>query len=145
MRAGEIAELGPEVFSPLERAQFKTLRGAERLDRALSLWTLKEAYIKARGMGLSLALKDFSFLFGGVNGIRLELDPCLDDNADRWSFCLLEHAGYRIAVMVERVAVFDLQLFEARPVLSSAIRLPGGAEQWFPLLPKVQVHGRETK
>ena len=134
-RAGEIAELGPEVFSSLELEQFKALRGAERLDRALSLWTLKEAYIKARGMGLSLPLKGFSFVFGGVNGIRLELDPSLDDKAERWRFCLLEHAGHSIALMVERVAAFDLQFLEARPPLSSARRLPGGAEPWFPLQP----------
>ena len=73
--AEKIAELAPGVFSPVELAQLEALRGPEKLDRALSLWTLKEAYIKATGFGLSQPLNQFSFLFGGAEGIRLEMDP----------------------------------------------------------------------
>ncbi len=60
-RAGRILELAPEVFSALERAGLDRLPeianrpGADRPGRALSLWTLKEAYIKARGHGACLA------------------------------------------------------------------------------------------
>ena len=64
-RAEEIVPLAPRVFSAAERAQLDALPAAERPDRALSLWTLKEAYIKARGMGLSLPLQEISFLFEG--------------------------------------------------------------------------------
>jgi 4'-phosphopantetheinyl transferase len=132
-RAEVIAEVGAKALSPLELAQLDALRGPERLDRALWLWTLKEAYIKARGMGLSLPLNKFSFLFGGVAGIRLELDPCLGDEAGRWRFCLLEHAGHRIALMAERTAAPELQVWEARPLLAPPARLPAGGEPWFPL------------
>lgn len=131
-RAEEIAELAPEVFSPLEQVQLEVLRGQERLDRALSLWTLKEAYIKARGMGLSLPLQAFSFVFGGVEGVRLELDPCLGDEATRWRFCLLEHAGHRIALMTGHTKAPALQRWEARPLLSTPTRLAVGRQRWFP-------------
>ncbi len=127
-RAGEIAGLSETVFSPLELAQLEELHGGEKTDRALSLWTLKEAYLKARGMGLSLPLNKFSFLFGGAAGIRLELDPCLDDEAERWRFCLLDHAGHRIALAVERADDFDLQFFETRPLLAEGIRIPRKTE-----------------
>jgi len=49
-RAGEIAELSERVFSPLELAQLEELHGSEKTNRALCLWTLKEAYLKAQGM-----------------------------------------------------------------------------------------------
>jgi 4'-phosphopantetheinyl transferase len=132
-RAAKIAELAPNVFSALELTQLDALRGEERLGRALRLWILKEAYIKARGMGLALPLNKFSFLFGGAEGIRLELDPAVDDEPGRWRFCLLEHAGHCIALMAGLTAAPELQIWEARPVCAPPMRLPDGGQVWFPL------------
>jgi 4'-phosphopantetheinyl transferase len=132
-RAEKVAELAPEVLSPLELVQLEALRGPERLDRILSLWTLKEAYIKARGMGLSLPLSKISFLFGGVEGVRLELDPSVStEPGSRWQFCLVEHAGHRIALMAERATVSELQVWEARPLLAPPTRLAAVGELWSP-------------
>lgn len=131
-RAEQIAALASEVLSPLELAQFEVLRGDESLDRALSLWTLKEAYIKARGMGLSLPLKQFSFVFGGAGGIRLELDPSSPKQPGRfWRFCQAEHAGHRIAMMVDTVTTPELEAWEMRPVLGPAVQLPMDDVRWF--------------
>jgi 4'-phosphopantetheinyl transferase len=131
--AEKIAQLAPEVFSSLELAQLGTLRGAERLDRALSLWTLKEAYIKARGLGLALSLNRFSFLFGGMEGIRLELDASVQNEPGQgWRFCLLDRAGHRIALMAGLTSDPALQQWEARPVLAPPTRLTFGGERWFP-------------
>jgi 4'-phosphopantetheinyl transferase len=131
-RAEQIVKLAPEVFSAAEQAQLETLQGAEKLERALSLWTLKESYIKARGMGLSLPLDKFSFLFGGAEGVRLEIDASLCDAPERWRFCLLDHAGHRIAAMVERTETGDLELLEARPIGAPPVRVSAGDMQWFP-------------
>ena len=133
-RAGKIAELAPEVFSSLEIAQLEALRGEEKLDRALRLWTLKESYIKARGIGLSLPLKKFSFHFGGAEGIRLQLDPDLGDEPERWRFCFLDHAGHRIAMMVERAAAPELQIWEAHPLGATPARLACGVTFCYPLV-----------
>jgi 4'-phosphopantetheinyl transferase len=133
-RADQILKLAPEVFSAAEQAQLEALHGAEKLDRALSLWTLKESYIKARGMGLSLALDKFSFLFGGAEGVRLEIDASLSDTAQRWRFCLFDHAGHRIAAMVECAGAGELELLEARPIVAPPIRVSKGNMQWFPLV-----------
>lgn len=132
-RKEKIAELASEVLSPLEVAQLQTLRGPEKADRVLSLWTLKEAYVKARGMGLSLPLNKFSFLFGGVEGIHRELDPSLGtEPGSRWQFCLVEHANHRIALMVHSATAPELQVWEARPLLASPMRLAAVGELWFP-------------
>jgi 4'-phosphopantetheinyl transferase len=138
-RANEIAALAPEVFSRREQEQLAALPEAERPDRALSLWTLKEAYIKARGRGLSLPLGQFSFVFGGAEGIRLKAEPDVDEEPGRWRFCLLDHAEHRIALMVEqalrspalsaqdaeRMARPALQMWEARPLTGAPMRLHG--------------------
>lgn len=131
-RAAKIAELGPQVFSPDEINQLEALHSAERFDRALSVWTLKEAYIKARGEGLTLPLNKISFLFGDVDGIRLQLSPCISAEPRRtWRFCLLDHGNHRIALMAELANDPKLQLWEARPISAPPIRLPLAEQRWF--------------
>jgi 4'-phosphopantetheinyl transferase len=132
-RAKQIMELVPKVFSPREQEQLAALAEGEKLDRALSLWTLKESYIKARGLGLMVPLDKFSFVFGGAEGIRVEIDPSLGDDAARWRFCQLDHAGHRIAVMVDRLAAGELEMWESRPVLAEPVCVGVDTVRWFPL------------
>ena len=129
-RSEQILKLAPNAFSPAEQAQLESLTDTQKLDRAISLWTLKESYIKARGMGLSLPLDKFSFLFD-AEGIRLEIDPSLGDAPERWQFCQVDYAGHRIAVMVDRAAAGELEMWEARPVLAPPMRKIIGKTQWF--------------
>jgi 4'-phosphopantetheinyl transferase len=131
-RAEQILKLAPEVFSVAERAQLELLNGAVKLDRAVSLWTLKESYIKARGMGLAIPLDKFAFVFGGAEQVRLEVDESLNDRAERWQFCLLDHAGHRIAVMTERRAGNELKVWEAHPIPEPALRVSAVTTEWFP-------------
>jgi 4'-phosphopantetheinyl transferase len=131
-RAEEIVPLAQRVFSLSERAQLDALPVAARPDRALSLWTFKEAYIKARGMGLSLPLEGISFLFDGAEAMRLEAAPGVDDDPGRWRFCQIDHAGHRIALAVEADDVGPLEIFEVRPPTGSPTRLASGPPAWFP-------------
>jgi 4'-phosphopantetheinyl transferase len=48
-------------FAPTERAMVRSAPPGEQPARFAEIWTLKEAYVKARGMGLSLALDGFAF------------------------------------------------------------------------------------
>lgn len=129
-RAGKIAELGATIFSPQEINQLAALRDAERLDRALSLWTLKEAYIKVRGKGLTLPLNKISFVFGG--GIHLQLDRRVDDEPRQsLRFSLLDHASHRIALMTELTVDPKLQLWETRPILAPALKVPVDDVHWY--------------
>ena len=54
-------ELAARFFSPFETAALRRLANEQRDQRFLQVWTLKEAYIKARGLGLSIPLHAFSF------------------------------------------------------------------------------------
>ncbi len=67
-RAGEVLKLAREVFSLAEQAQLESLEGAGKLNRALSLWTLKESHIKARGWGLRRRWTGFRFCLAARRG-----------------------------------------------------------------------------
>ncbi len=58
------SELTPMVFSGAEQSELKACRVEERPAAFLRGWTRKEAYIKARGEGLSLPLKRFDVPLG---------------------------------------------------------------------------------
>jgi hypothetical protein len=49
-------------------------------------WTLKEAYCKARGMGLLLPLQQFSMLIESDGKIGIAFAPDFGDDSARWSF-----------------------------------------------------------
>ena len=117
-RAEEIAEVEYKVFSPAELAQLDALPGSEQPDRYLSLWTLKEAYIKARGMGMALPLREISFLFGDAGAARLEVADGVDEDPARWRFRQLDYSGHRIAIVGEGADGWGLELREARPPTS---------------------------
>jgi len=136
-RAKTIEEVAERFFSARELEQLEPLRGEERRERGLTLWTLKEAYMKARGLGMALPTKLFSFVFEGGGGHRLEMDAEAEDAAERWRFCTLDHAGHRIALMVECGSAPELEVWEARPPLGEPKRVEVGTVRWWPVKQRV--------
>jgi 4'-phosphopantetheinyl transferase len=133
-RAGTIEEVAEKFFSARELEQLETLSGDERRERGLTLWTLKEAYMKARGLGMALPTNLFSFVFEGGGGIRLEIDAEAGDGPERWQFCVLNHGGdhaeHRIALMVESSGAPELEVWEMRPMLAEPRREEIGDVKW---------------
>jgi 4'-phosphopantetheinyl transferase len=85
--------------SPREASpRIATLRSAI-LDRAVSLWTTKEAYIKARSIGMSLPLREITMRFEGER-VRLELTPVIDDDASAWWIRTRDIDEHRVALAV---------------------------------------------
>ena len=100
MRVLDIDALAPAVFAPAELADVRGSPPAERRERFFSYWTLKEAYIKGRGMGLSLPLDSFWFELGGVSPLLHVTDRC-SDTAERWRFRqYAPTAEHRMAIAV---------------------------------------------
>ena len=62
-RQRRVERLIARYFSEREQSALLALPESSRLARFYSLWALKEAYIKARGLGLAIPLSDFSFSF----------------------------------------------------------------------------------
>jgi 4'-phosphopantetheinyl transferase len=88
-RRAVAAALADRYFSAREAEALRKLPENSRKARFFDYWTLKESYIKARGMGLSIPLDRFSFHMEGEEGIRISFDPRLRDVPEDWQFWLL--------------------------------------------------------
>jgi 4'-phosphopantetheinyl transferase len=113
-----ILALAGTVLSEAERRALEALPGAQRPGRALALWTLKEAYLKAVGAGLALPLQEAGFAVDALADITATFGPALRDRPGRWAFRLLDHAGHRVAVAAE--GPMRLCAFEAVPLSPEA-------------------------
>jgi 4'-phosphopantetheinyl transferase len=73
-------------FSPDEVTSLRALPEDMQQLRFFQYWTLKEAYIKACGRGLSIPLDQFSFHFSQDRHLGLSFHPALNDQPTRWCF-----------------------------------------------------------
>ena len=98
-------ELAERFFAPREAAALRRVPPGDRASRFLEYWTLKEAYIKARGLGLKIPLNGFWFDLPVVplEDVRINFTPTVNDNSSRWS-CGSERlgTGHVVATAVER-------------------------------------------
>lgn len=115
-----------QTFAPAEREWVAQARpGRARDVRVLRLWTLKEAYSKARGLGLGLSFDTFSFRLAEDRGV-LGFRPPDDDLSGRWRFLELEPVPgvlAAVAVMADEGEELVLELHHGFPWGRSAPRL----------------------
>ena len=97
-RAEEVREVAENVFSDAELEDLHALDPAMQPDRLVSLWTLKEAYIKARGIGMSAPLRQITVRFHRSGAPRLELAPAVEDDARAWWLRTIDFDGHRVAL-----------------------------------------------
>ena len=90
-----------EHFSPREVAALRALPAGVRHQGFYACWTTKEAYVKARGGGLSIPLSGFTILTQpNEPPVLLEADH--PQELSRWALCRLEVAeGFAAALAVE--------------------------------------------
>jgi 4'-phosphopantetheinyl transferase len=107
---GALLDVADRFFAKSECEHLRALPAEAQARRFFELWTLKESYIKARGIGISLGLGRFAFDLRDPNGVSLSTAPELEDPAERWA---LRHAWatpeHPVALCVERL---DAQPFE---------------------------------
>lgn len=82
----DLPSLCQQVFSTLEAEAVLAHKClADREHWFFNYWTLKEAYIKARGLGLSLSLQTFSFVQKIDHSWSLSYDAHFDNDGKNWS------------------------------------------------------------
>jgi 4'-phosphopantetheinyl transferase len=113
-------ELAERYFSPDEAAALKALPQSFQQQRFFEYWTLKEAYVKARGMGLSLPLDRFSFEFAESGCIRMHAHGELGDCPSRWRLWQFRVAAdYVIGLCAEEphAAPVEIAVMRTTPML----------------------------
>lgn len=89
----------PRIFAAAESSALQALPADQRQQRFFQYWTLKEAYLKARGEGLTLAMDGFSFDFTAPERMRFLIDGQV---AKHWRFWQLQAIDdYLVAVCAE--------------------------------------------
>jgi 4'-phosphopantetheinyl transferase len=79
-------EVAERFFSPRERSDLFGAKSDARAALFFEYWTLKEAYAKARGLGLSLQPYQFSFHKDSNGRWSIASEPPLYEDPERWQF-----------------------------------------------------------
>ncbi len=107
---GDKVSLANRCFSPHEVHALRCLPAADQQARFFSYWTLKESYVKARGLGFALPLDQFSFRLDDGPDIRITLDPRLSDDPSRWRFALYRASSRHLIAVAADTAGATLSL-----------------------------------
>ena len=96
-------DVAHRFFAPSEVSALHALPIAEQPRAFFDYWTLKEAYIKARGMGLAIPLGDFAFVLRPPAAPAITFVDGFDDDPGRWQFWQAwPTAHHRLGRAVER-------------------------------------------
>jgi 4'-phosphopantetheinyl transferase len=96
----EIEAIVRRYFSPLEAEPFLSLPAARRTEAFFAVWTRKEAFVKARGEGLTCPLDAFAVTVEPAGPPRLVRAPA-GAAAGEWSLGDLDAGpGFRAALAV---------------------------------------------
>jgi 4'-phosphopantetheinyl transferase len=90
-------------FSAREVADLRALPQDRQDEVFFDYWTLKESYIKARGLGLALPLGQFTFLLAHGRPPAIHFAPELSDDPATWQFAQYSPTReHRMAIAVRR-------------------------------------------
>ncbi len=98
----DVLALAERFFAPREVSALRALPTDRQTDRFISIWTLKEAYAKARGLGLSLPLHSAAFQIDeGL--IEAKFESKMADQETAWAFGLMRPTARHWLAIAARV------------------------------------------
>jgi 4'-phosphopantetheinyl transferase len=115
-RKVELLNVANHVFSAREVQSLAALSGEAQRERFFELWTLKEAYIKAIGTGLSAPLRSITFEPAAPDPVPVHFGPEVADDHARW--CLRRfHVGpvHRLALALAAPRDVEVECTEVDP------------------------------
>ncbi len=105
--------LAGRILTPCEQTAFALLGESVRNRALLEHWTLKEACLKALGLGLSGGIANCGFAFDAAREkiISAEFTPAITERAEDWQFEILRHpTGHLLALALHRGAAEKLHI-----------------------------------
>jgi len=100
-RTIDVLDLARHHFSPAEQRLMLGLLPDRRLASFYSIWTMKEAVIKASGLGLNMALDSFDV---DITDPRVRFAPGAGEQDDHWRMDARSDEGFHLAVAVRAAA-----------------------------------------
>ena len=120
-RKNDVMAIADRYFFGSEIAELTSFEPSEQRQRFFDYWTLKEAYMKARGEGISLGLSNFGFSVANKPDITIEMNSCLNDSPLDWQFfCVTPNAEYRLAVALNSSKKPTVACYDCIPLESHA-------------------------
>ncbi|MGR9556462.1 4'-phosphopantetheinyl transferase family protein (plasmid) [Rhizobium leguminosarum] len=98
--AAAMLDVADYFFAPAEASELRALPHDRQAERFFQYWTLKESYVKARGLGLTIPLHSFAFLL--ENRPRVVIAQELLDDAESWQFAQLRPTDRHIVALCIR-------------------------------------------
>jgi len=95
--AAELLPLADTICAPADLVALRGLPAADRATALLTLWTCKEAYLKARGIGLLLAPQEVELAIGPADPTRLIRVSGDAVEAARWSVANVPYGPEQVA------------------------------------------------
>lgn len=105
-------DIARRYFAPREVEALRSVPASSRAGAFLNCWTRKEAFVKARGEGLSLPLDQFEVSVAPGEPARLLRTTGDPQEASQWSFQQLEPAPGFVAAIAVRTARCEFKLWE---------------------------------
>ncbi len=102
-RRGRLEAIARRFFTPAELVTFEGLDEAGKRSRFFDIWTLKEAYTKARGLGFHLPTTSYAVLGGQGGALALRVAARAEEpTPEIWRFHLGQlGAHHRVALAVD--------------------------------------------
>jgi 4'-phosphopantetheinyl transferase len=105
------AGVAKRMFSEAETRELEQLEGQAYLEHFFTRWTLREAYVKARGIGISFPTRKLTFRVDTENTVEVSFHPDIEDRRNNWQFQLLRPTGEHIAaIAIRRNGEFDKKI-----------------------------------
>jgi 4'-phosphopantetheinyl transferase len=120
-------EVAERFFTQQETRGLKQLPANQQAAHFMALWTLKESYVKARTLGLSLSLQSFGFDMPTADCINLFFVPLESDQPARWQLMQWQlNPTHLLAACAERLhdAPLQWQLFNTLPLCKPPSKQP---------------------
>lgn len=139
-RANCHPDIAKRFFAPAESAYLEGLAGDERRLEFLRLWTLKEAFVKARGKGLSIPLNSFTINARPGRPARVSWLHVAQDKEGGWRFlkiCVSRTFQIAVAVPMAQPKTIVVRLRRIVPLTERSMDLvlePNPQHEWAPQL-----------